>query len=180
MSQFKFYDFQIHRDGLFDRENDLIPDDLLQAHTDPLYNECRACGRLEETKLNGKVAVRCYGYLTFPAEIEDQLERDFQVDDWYRPSEEYRKPVTLRQPIRATVKEMIPEDKAITANVADKMLRDSKKMRSKGVYAGDLYERNYRAGLLMDFSCARTLPHFLFDLRGPKQGQRMRNSDLYM
>lgn len=96
MSKFKFYDFQIHRDAPLDRENDLIPDDLLQAHTDPFYNKCRAYGRLEETKLNGKVAVRGYGYLTFSAEIEDQLERDFQVDDWYRPSDDYWKPVSLR------------------------------------------------------------------------------------
>lgn len=55
------------------KENDLVPDDLLQAHSDPFYNERRAYGRLEEEKLNGKVAVRCYDYLTLSAEIEGQL-----------------------------------------------------------------------------------------------------------
>lgn len=55
------------------RENDLVANDLLQAHSDPFYNEWRAYGRLEEEKLNGKVAVRCYDYLTLSAEIEGQL-----------------------------------------------------------------------------------------------------------
>lgn len=161
-------------------ENARISNDLLQAHTDPFYNECRAYGRLEEANLNGKVAIRCHGYLMIPAEIEAQLRRDFKVEDWNRFSDEYGKPVALRRPIQAIVKDLILEDKPITAKMADKMLRDLKNMRSKGVFAMDLYQRNYRAGLLMDFSCARTLPHFLFDIRGPRQGQMMRNSDLYM
>lgn len=105
MAQLKFYDFEIHRDGLLDSENDLLPDDFLQAHSDPFYNECRAYGRLEEEGLNGKVAVRCHGYLTFPAEIEAQLERDYQIWDWGdRTQEEWNKPASLRQPLRAIVK----------------------------------------------------------------------------
>ena len=103
-SKFKFHDFQIHRDGLLNKENDSVSDDLLQAHSGPFYNECRAYGRLEEENLNGKVAILCHGYLTFPAEIEDQLRREFNVDDWNRPFEDYQKPVFLRRPIQAFVK----------------------------------------------------------------------------
>ena len=161
-------------------ENDLVPDDLLQAHSDPFYNECRAYGRLQEANLNGKVAVRCYGYITFPAEIERQLQRDFQVYGWDRSAQDYLKPVSSRQPIRAIVKELVLQDEPLTGKVADKMLRDLKKMRSKGIYPLDVYERNYKAGLLVDMSIARTLPHYLFDIRGPKQRARMMNSDLYM
>ena len=57
------------------KEEESIPDDILQAHMDPFYNECRAYGRLEEANLNGKVAVRCQGYMTFPAEYEEELVR---------------------------------------------------------------------------------------------------------
>lgn len=54
-----------------------MSDDLLQAYMDPFYNECRAYGRLEEANLNGKVAVRCHGYMTFPAEYEEELVRGY-------------------------------------------------------------------------------------------------------
>ena len=57
------------------KQEESISDDLLQAHMDPFYNECRAYGRLEEANLNGKVAVRCHGYMTFPAEDEEELVR---------------------------------------------------------------------------------------------------------
>ena len=56
-------------------EEESISDDILQAHMDPFYSECRAYGRLEEANLNGKVAVRCQGYMTFPAEDEEELVR---------------------------------------------------------------------------------------------------------
>lgn len=126
------------------------------------------------------MAVRCHGYITFPAEIERQLERDFQVDDWHRSGQDYNKPVSSRQPIQAIMKDLIVKDEPLTGRVADKMLRGLKKMRSIGIYPGDIYERNYKAGLLVDMSTARTLPHFLYNIRGPKQRARMMNSDLYM
>ena len=53
-------------------------------------------------------------------------------------------------------------------------------MRSNGIYLGDVRPRNYKAGLLVDMSIARTTPHFLFNIRGPKQVARMTNGDLYM
>jgi hypothetical protein len=40
--------------------------------------------RLEENNPNGTTAVRCYGYVTVPAEEEEQLQRKFQVWDWDR------------------------------------------------------------------------------------------------
>ncbi|CAF9911164.1 hypothetical protein IMSHALPRED_009952 [Imshaugia aleurites] len=177
---FKFYDFTTQRASLARHENDLVPDDLLQAHSDPFYNECRAYGRLKEHNLDGKVAVRCYGYLTFPAEIEAHLKRDFQVQDWNRTGKEYKKPVSERRPIQAIVKDLILEDAPLTGKAADKILRDLKKMRSVGVYPLDIRPRNYKAGLLVDMSIARTTPHFLFDIRGPKAVARMKSIDLGM
>ena len=180
MSHFKFYDIEEDRDGLLDRENELISDNLLHAHSDPFYNECRAYGRLEEKKLNGKVAVRCHGYIPISADKEEQLKREFGVEDWDRPGDEYDKPVSQRQPFRAIVKDLVLKDIPLTAKVADKMLADLKRMRRSGIYPGDIVLRNYMAGLLVDFSTARTEPFFLFNLRPGRQTQIMKNADLYM
>lgn len=178
--QFKFYDIEEDRAGLLDRENKLISDDLLHAHSDPFYNECRAYGRLEETKLNGKVAVYCHGYVTLSADKEEQLEREFGVREWDRPDEEYDKPVSQRQPFRAIVKDLVLKDVRLSAKIADKMLTDLKRMRRTGVYPGDIVLRNYKAGLLIDFSTARTEPFYLFNLRPGRQTQIMKDTDLYM
>lgn len=162
------------------RENDLVSDDLLHAHSDPFYNECRAYGRLEEKKLNGKIAVRCYGYITVPAEAEVQLERKFRIWDWDRPGEEYDKPFSQRQPFRAIVKELILKDVLLTGKVADRILRDTKRMRRCGIYPGDVRPRNYKNGLLVDMSAARTEPYYLFNIRPVQQVEKMKNRDLYM
>ena len=85
-----------------------------------------------------------------------------------------------RQPLRAIVKDLVVKDVPLTGKVADKILRDLKAMRRKRIYPGDIRARNYKAGLLVDFSIAITEPYFLFDLRGPKQAEMMKNGDLYM
>ncbi len=180
MPQFKFYDTEDERGCLLDIENDLVSDDLLQAHSDPFYNECRAYGRLEEKKLNGKVAVHCYGYIAISADKEEQLERDFEVVDWDRPGDEYDEPVSQRQPFRAIVKDLVLEDIPLTAKMADKTLRDLKRIRRVGVYPGDIRSRNYKAGLLIDFSTAITEPYYLYNLRPGRHTQMSKNTDLYM
>ena len=48
MLKFKFYDDTEDRAGLYGREHDLVSVDLLRAHMDPFYNECRAFGRIIE------------------------------------------------------------------------------------------------------------------------------------
>ena len=180
MPQFKFYDIEEDRAGLLDRENEVVSDDLLHAHSDPFYNECRAYGRLEEKKLNGKVAVYCHGYIPISADKEKQLEREFGVQDWDRPGDEYDKPTSQRQPFRAIVKDLVLKDVTLTAKVADKMLTDLKRMRRIGVYPGDIPLRNYKAGLLVDFSTARTEPFYLFNLRPGRQTRMIKDVDLYM
>jgi Kinetochore Sim4 complex subunit FTA2 len=180
MSQFKFYDLEESRAGLVGRENDLVSDDVLRDHTDPFFNECRAYGRLEEKKLNGTIAVRCYGYITVPAEKEELLQRKFQVWDWDRPGHEYNKPARERQPFRAIVKELILADIPLTGKVADKILRDLRRMRRCGVYPGDVQPRNYKAGLLVDLSVAMTEPYYLFKIRAAWQVEMIKNDELNM
>ena len=132
---------------------------------DPFYCECRAYGRLIETSLNGRVAVRCHGYLTIPAEKERELYKRFGVEDWNRPEAEYDLPIRKMPPLRAIVKDLVHQDEQLTEARFKMILRDLKKMHRIGVYPMDVRERNYRSGLLVDMSIAMTEPHYLFDIR---------------
>ncbi len=143
----------------------MISPDLLRTGMDPFYNECRAYGRIIEAGLNGKVAVRCYGHMSIPAEEEEGLKKRFGIDSWDRPGEEYAKLPRRRQPFRAIVKDPVQKDVKMTERVARKMLRDLKRIRKVGVYPMDIQARNYKAGFVLDFSVAMTYPHFLFDTR---------------
>lgn len=145
---------------------------------DPFYNECRAFGRVMEANLNGKIAVHCYGYIIVPADKEEELERDFGVNDWNRPEVEYAKPSSQRQSFRAIVKELIHHDPPFTAKLLKKTLRDLKKIRRLGVYPMDVQARNYKDGLLLDMSVAMTKPHFLFDIKPEWQVSFFKRNDL--
>ncbi len=156
----------------------MVSDDILEAHCDPFFRECRAYGRLEEKKLNGKVAVRCYGYMTIPSAEETQFQRQFQVGGWDRPDAD--KPISERQPFRAIVKELILKDVPLTGQVADRILRDMKRMRRWGIYSNDVFPRNYKDGLLVDMSQAMTEPFYLFKIRRGWRGEMWKDRELYM
>ncbi len=145
---------------------------------DPFYSECRAYGRLIEAKVNGKVAINCHGYLTLPAEKEDQLRRDFNVANWDRPDDEYSRPASKREPFRAILKDLVTEDTLFTPKVAKKILRDLKRIRKLGVYTMDVTARNYKGGLLVDFGIALTEPHYLFFIKPLWQVQCYQHDDL--
>jgi hypothetical protein len=132
---------------------------------DPFFNECRAYGRLIDKNVNGKVAVRCYGYLMIPANREDELKERFGVTTWNRPDEEDLKPASRREPFRAIVKDLVTEDVPLTAKIAKRMLLDLRRMRKFEVYNMDIQARNYKGGRLVDFSVAMTTPHYLFVIK---------------
>ena len=131
-----------------------------------------------EKQLNGKVAVRCHGYITIPAEREDELRQDFQIDDWNRPRNEYAKASKRRQPFRAIIKDLVTEDLPLTERVLKKILKDLKKMLKVGVYPMDVVARNYKRGLLIDFDVSLTTPHYLFYIKPPWRVSRYMRSDL--
>ena len=97
--------------------------DIIHAHVDPFYNECRAYGKLEEVGLNGIVAVRCHGYTTLLPTMESELEERFNVTDWDRDLDEYDKPVKNRAIFRAIVKDMVRGDRPLTHMILKKMLK---------------------------------------------------------
>jgi len=164
--------------ALTDRERKRIPVDLVRDHSDPFYNECRAYGRLVHKSLNGKVAVRCHGYMAIPAEREEELKRNFNVDNWNRPADEYAKAPHRRQPFRAIIKDLITADTSLTGKVVKKILKDLKRMRKVGVYPMDVQARNYRNGMLLDFSVALTEPHYLFVIKASWRVRFHKRSDL--
>ena len=176
--QFKYYDDKEDVAGLDDSEMEEAPIDLIHAHMDPFYNECRAFGRIIEANLNGKIAVHCFGYITIPAEKEEELRQRFNVGAWGWPVEDSAKEGNQREPFRAIVKELIRHDTPFTEKLFKKILRDLKRMRRLGVYPMDVEARNYKGGLLLDMGVAMTNPHFLFDIKPAWQVRYFQLDDL--
>lgn len=164
--KFKFYDDTEDRAGLvYAGDADRVPINLLHAHNDPFNKECRAFGRLIERKLNGIVAVGCYGYLTIPEKKEEQLEQEFNIGfERLEEEDDNENTPSERRPLCAIVKELIREDVPLSEQVLGKMLRDLKKIRAQGVYPLDIVRRNYKGGRLLDMSIAMTSPHYYFDI----------------
>lgn len=134
------------------------------AHFDPFYAECRAYGCIEDNKQNGKIAVRCYGFMAVSAEEEEVLAAPpFQIDtsEWNRPEQEYNWSVAGRQPFRAIVKQLVKGKKRLSAPA--QMRKDLLALQDMGVYVQDISEDNYINGKLVDFSRSWTKPHLMLD-----------------
>jgi Kinetochore Sim4 complex subunit FTA2 len=147
---------------------------------DPFCAECRAYGRIEEQKCNGKVAVRCYGFTSIPATREKELSIKFNINTWDRPAEEYSMNITQRQPFRAIVKELVRKDSRFTDKVMNSIFFHLKRLRRMGVYPMDIRAPNYKDGLLVDFSVAWTEPHFMFQIRPKWMVEVLKRQDLLM
>ena len=178
--QFKFYDDEGDRENLAPQDKKLVTIDTLRAHMDPFYRECRAYGRLIDAEVNGEIAVRCHGYLTIPAAMEDELAKKFQITTWDRSDDEYDKPVSKREPLRAIVKDLIDSDVEFVKNDVYKILRHLKHLHRLGIYPMDVTSRNYRAGSLVDFSAAMTEPHYLFQTRSKSQVVLYKQNDFIL
>lgn len=150
----------------------------LRCHADPFYAECRAYGGLIDSNLNGEVAAFCHGYLTLPAEVEVLFDKDYPGLEWNRPSKEYRRPPSRRQPFRAILKDFIADQSPLSHMTVKKVLQRLRKIRENKIYPIDIAARNYRAGLLLDFSIAMTEPYFLFEIRNENEVRLYRLTDL--
>ncbi|KAL9607372.1 MAG: hypothetical protein Q9167_007712 [Letrouitia subvulpina] len=159
---FNFYTDAQAMEGLEDSEmGDLDLDlDTFHFHSDPFYSECRAYGKLIETNLNGRVAVRCHGYTTITAKEVHQLAERFQIEEW-QLDEGIVEPIDSQdQPYRAVVKDLIRDDVKLTTRIANRMKRDLSAMQKHHIWPYDIKLDNYRAGLLIDLSTAITRPHY--------------------
>ena len=122
--------------------------------------------------------MRCHGYLTVPAQREEELKQRFKVDAWDRPSDELSTPISKRQPLRAILKDLVVKDVPLTEAIVKKTLKDLRRIRRLRVYPMDIAARNYKGGLLIDFSIAITEPHYLFAIKPRWRVQRWKHQDL--
>lgn len=95
------------------------------------------------------------------------MKQSFDIESWDRPDKEYVKTPSRRQPFRAIVKDLITDQSPITAKMSKKILKDLRRIRKVGIYPMDVQARNYKGGLLVDFSVAMTEPHYLFLIKEP-------------
>ena len=200
-SKFKFYQPQQARTWLAPSWSARVSDETLTFHSDPFFAECRAYGRISEyqkKKTRGKtpyhpkgiqgreqhwttkeIAVPCYGYIALPAErYEDMLHKRFGITAWNRAEEDDKRTKDKRQPFRALVKRLVDSDSTVVH--PGKMLRDLKKLRGIGIFPRDVYARNYKAGLLVDFSIAWTEPHWFLSLMKGAQLMMRKDNELFL
>lgn len=117
--------------------------------------------------------------MDIPAEREAELSRRFNVVSWDRPEGERVKQIREQRPLRAIVKELLLESPVLlTEKILNKMLRDLRRMRRLGVFPMDVVARNYKGGLLVDFSSAMTEPHYIFDIKPAHQVRFLQGQDL--
>ncbi len=162
--QFKFYDVNEALCLLSQQEKADLSIGVVRTLSDPFYNECRAYGRLIESKVKGTVAARCYGHMAVSADQEAYLRERFGVSVWDRSHKDASVPVSKRQPFCAILKDLIPDTVPLSNKLLNKMQRDLVRMRRLGVFLRDIRLRNYRGGLLVDMSIAITVLHYLFEV----------------
>jgi len=118
-----------------------------------------------ESHTSEDIAVPCYGYTHLPAEpYEEIIRSQFGITSWNRSEDDAKSPRNKKKPFRALVKKFVDSERSVV-NPA-KMLRDLKKLRSLGVFQRDVVARNYKDGLLVDFSVAWTKPFWRMELMG--------------
>lgn len=146
---------------------------------DPFFNECRAFGRIIEAGLNGKIAVKCYGYLAISPKLEYELKKKFSVSEWRRPEHEYKESFSKRQPFRAIVKALLPTGTPpVHSRNIRKALKNLKKMNKLGIYSLDIQARNYISGVLVDLGLAMTEEHYLLYISPPWRVRLYQKEDL--
>ncbi|KAK6194279.1 hypothetical protein LQW54_011595 [Pestalotiopsis sp. IQ-011] len=136
----------------------------------PFFSECRVFGRLKETK-NENLAVKCYGYLILDESYSESMRKagiqdvnlihpDLRLE---LPKDEALPNDLSPFPVRALVKELGNCNDTFGPKHVPRMMRDLRKLHRLGIVHFDLKRDAYIDGRLVDFSCARTVPHFLLD-----------------
>lgn len=125
--------------------------------------------------------MRAYGYTTIPATDIHRLGKDFQIDSWEEDGEEqeYNEFPFERYLFRAIVKDLIRDDVRWTHKVVKRIKRDLLRMREQGIYPMDIQSRNYKGGLLLDFSSAMTTPQYYLDTCPDRLYERLMEHDLH-
>lgn len=128
---------------------------------DPFHCECRAYGRLKETGRED-LAVKVHGYLMVDEKDENAVYTNLKTSDMLVDWE--RRPCDKGKPIRAIVKEYIQGSSDYTGEMVPAMMKNLEELNSLGIQMWDVKHDNYMEGIPIDFSQARTVPHFMLDL----------------
>lgn len=113
------------------------------------------------------MAVKCYGYMQLSEKHLDELKEQCSYPFW-----EVRPQAVPDEPVWAIVKELIEirpcsieisqvrhMSAYFTNKTLPKMVHGLRKMHKVGIWVRDIHYKNYRAGILIDFSRAWTMPH---------------------
>ena len=92
--QFQFYDVAGHDQELVDQN---LSQDIIIAHLDLFYAECRAYGRIVDEKRNSKIFVRCHGFTFISALQKALFSQKFNVSKRKTLLEEYDRPAFKRR-----------------------------------------------------------------------------------
>ncbi|KAI1079069.1 kinetochore Sim4 complex subunit FTA2-domain-containing protein [Whalleya microplaca] len=130
----------------------------LRTYSDAFNAECRAYGRLHETR-NEHLSVKCYGYITLTSDHEKQLEKKGGIVEVIeRWADEYKE-----LPLRAIVKEFVPEGRRhyphLDPKTVSKMIRDLDSLHRLGIFVNDIKQDNYVRDVNIDFGRSMTVPH---------------------
>ncbi|KAF7541810.1 hypothetical protein G7054_g195 [Neopestalotiopsis clavispora] len=156
-----------------------LDDEKLTYQCHAFFSECRAYGRLKETK-SEHIAAKCYGYLILDRSYaklirEAGIRKRHLIDDdfwmeWKGDHEEglwddevENWPFPSPYPVKAIVKELMDPATTFLPKQIPRMLRDLQRLHRIGIVHGDIKEDAYVGGRLVDFSRAKTVPHFLLD-----------------
>ena len=118
--------------------------------------------RTTEDNLRKEIAVPCHGYLAVPASPYEAMIKDqYGISEWSRSTADVERRGNDRLPFRALVKTLVKSP--TTIKEPRKMLSDLKMLRKMEVFQRDVFARNYKDGLLVDFSVAWTEPYWRAD-----------------
>lgn len=92
------------------------------------------------------VAAECYGYVTLTAKQEEELKgKGLPISN------------STSRPLRAIVKEFIDGKTPFTPKMVRGMIRNIHTTHEVGMHIGDVAERNYLNGLMLDFGRSKTV-----------------------
>lgn len=148
------------------------PERLAELHLDPFYAECRAYGRIDMARKQGKIkrdiAIPCYGFIYLDDRHRKQLDEygvdldescldsDSSADS--SPTPGARRPATSR-PIRSIVKKLASSDPGITYKTIKDIRKDIQDLNKLEVYNRDIRKHNFCDSKLVDFGTSITTPH---------------------
>ncbi|KAI1360580.1 kinetochore Sim4 complex subunit FTA2-domain-containing protein [Xylaria arbuscula] len=151
-------------------------------YTDPFYAECRAYGRIKETrderKVKANVATRCHGYLFLRTEDMKFLQREAGIDLGTNIIDE-----SLKQALggnlqaRAIVKDLETGNTGVQKHNIEQAWRNVSLLNSVGIYNRDIRADNFMNCRIVDFGSSWTEPHAILDNADMDEAREQRLSD---